>query len=46
MCVSGLFVSLLAKSLVINTTLIKVMVDTIIFLVNFIIQREWVFKNN
>ena len=27
-----------------NSTLIKVIVDTIIFVINFVIQREWVFK--
>ncbi len=30
----------------INSTLLKIMVDLVIFIINFIIQREWVFKNN
>ena len=45
MCMSGLCVTLFSKILSMNTTWIKVLVDLVIFLVNFIIQREWVFKN-
>jgi len=44
MFVSGFSVSWLDKILNISATLIKVLVDTIIFIINFIIQREWVFK--
>ena len=44
MIVSGLGVSFVAKHLKINVPVIKLMVDTIIFIVNFIIQREWIFK--
>ena len=44
MIVSGLGVSFVAKYLKINVPVIKLMVDTIIFIVNFIIQREWIFK--
>ena len=28
-----------------NVTVIKIIVDSIIFMVNFVIQREFVFKN-
>lgn len=44
MFISAFAVSELFKILHINSTLIKVVVDTIIFVVNFVIQREWVFK--
>ncbi len=30
----------------ISSTVIKVIVDAVIFIINFIIQREWVFKND
>lgn len=45
MFMSGKCVTLIAKYIHINTTLVKIPVDTVIFIVNFIIQREWVFKN-
>ena len=45
MLVSGYAVTYIAKFININATVIKIVVDTIIFLVNFVIQREWVFKN-
>lgn len=44
MFVSAFAVSQLFKLLNINSTIIKVVVDTIIFIINFVIQREWVFK--
>ena len=44
MFISAFAVSKLFELLHINSTLIKVIVDTIIFIVNFVIQREWVFK--
>lgn len=44
MFISAFAVSELFKLLHINSTLIKVIVDTIIFIINFVIQREWVFK--
>lgn len=44
MFISAFAVSELYKVLQVNSTLIKVVVDTIIFLLNFVIQREWVFK--
>ena len=45
MFISAFSVSAIFKITRINSTLIKVIVDTIIFVVNFVIQREWVFKN-
>ena len=49
LCIVQMFISAFAVSelymlLHINSTLIKVIVDTIIFIINFVIQREWVFK--
>ena len=44
MFISAFVVSELFKVLNMDSTLIKVIVDTIIFLINFVIQREWVFK--
>jgi putative flippase GtrA len=44
MFISAFAVSELFKIVHINSTLIKVIVDTIIFIINFVIQREWVFK--
>lgn len=44
MFISAFVVSELFKLLHVNSTLIKVIVDTIIFIINFVIQREWVFK--
>lgn len=46
MFISAFAVSKLFELLHLNSTLIKVIVDTIIFIINFIIQREWVFKKN
>lgn len=46
MFISGYTVTFLDSILNITTTLIKIVVDTIIFFINFIIQREWVFKKN
>ena len=45
MFISAFAVSELFKILQMNSTLIKVVVDTIIFIINFVIQREWVFKS-
>lgn len=45
MLISGYAVTYIVKFININATVIKIVVDTIIFLVNFVIQREWVFKN-
>jgi len=44
MFISAFAVSELFKLLNVNSTIIKVVVDTIIFVINFVIQREWVFK--
>ena len=44
MFVSAFVVNSLNKILNTDAIIIKVVVDTIIFLVNFVIQREWVFK--
>ena len=46
MFASGFIVDALSKHVfTFNPTLIKVIVDSIIFIVNFFVQREWVFKN-
>lgn len=45
MLISAFCVSEFFKLVNMNLTVIKVIVDIIIFVVNFIIQREWVFKN-
>lgn len=44
MFISAFAVSKLFELLHVNSTVIKVIVDTIIFVLNFVIQREWVFK--
>ena len=49
LCILQMFISAFAVSALfdlihINSTLIKVIVDTVIFIINFVIQREWVFK--
>ena len=44
MFISGMGVTFIANNTHINETVIKVIVDIIIFIANFIIQREWVFK--
>ena len=44
MFVSGGIVTALSKITIINVMIIKLIIDTIIFIVNFIIQREWIFK--
>lgn len=45
MLASGFIVDILAKNVFsFNPTLIKIVVDSIIFIVNFFVQREWVFK--
>lgn len=44
MFASGIIVSLIVNGTLLNTYLVKIIVDAIIFIVNFIIQREWVFK--
>jgi len=45
MCVSALSVYALNHVININVTFIKVIVDTAIFVINFYVQREWVFKD-
>ena len=55
LCIAQMFISAFAVSKLytllhanftvhLSSTIIKVIVDTIIFVVNFVIQREWVFK--
>lgn len=44
MIMSAMIVSKLFDMLNVNSICIKIIVDTIIFIVNFIVQREWVFK--
>lgn len=44
MVVSASFVSILDKLLNINTSIIKICVDIIIFIVNYIVQKEIIFK--
>jgi putative flippase GtrA len=45
MFASGFLVDLLSKNVFsFNPTLIKIIVDSVIFIVNFFVQREWVFK--
>ena len=45
MFASGFIVDLLSKNIFkFNPTIIKVIVDSFIFVVNFFIQREWIFK--
>lgn len=47
MCVSAGLVYLVDNMLTfLNVTVIKIIIDTIIFVVNFYIQREWIFKKN
>ena len=46
MFISGFAVTFIAKQININETVIKVIVDTFIFIANFFIQREWVFKTS
>lgn len=43
MFISAFVVSKLFELLNIDSTLIKLCVDTVIFVINFIIQREWIF---
>ena len=45
MFASGFFVDILSENVFsFNPTWVKVIVDSVIFIVNFFIQREWVFK--
>ena len=44
MFVSGTSVTIIAKYVKISSSIIKIFVDTLIFIANFFIQREWVFK--
>lgn len=46
MFVSAFAVSNIFDMLGINATFLKLMVDTVIFLVNFYIQREWIFRKD
>lgn len=47
MFLSGFVVSYICSSLLFGTsaTLIKILVDSVIFVINFFIQREWIFKH-
>lgn len=45
MFISGASVRFLTNHLMLNTTVIKIIIDAIIFVANFIIQREWIFKS-
>ena len=45
MLISAFIVSEIFDMFNVNATLIKVVVDAIIFVINFIIQREFIFKN-
>lgn len=45
MMVSGYSVSFITNGFKINALLVKVVVDTLLFLVSYLVQREWVFKN-
>ena len=43
--VSGVCVNFIAKSLSWNETLVKFLVDMVLFVCNYVIQREFIFKN-
>ena len=45
MLISAFLVNIFSKSIKINVVIIKIVVDAFIFLINFIIQRELIFKN-
>lgn len=44
MFVSATIVNLLSHVSYLNIVIIKIIIDLIIFIINFIIQREWIFK--
>ena len=44
MLLSAFIVNILSKTYMSKIILIKVIVDIVIFIINFIVQREWVFK--
>lgn len=46
MWVSAFTVSFLTKYVPINTIVMKIMIDSVIFLINFVIQREFIFNKN
>lgn len=47
MCVSAGLVYLMDNVLTfLNVTVIKIIIDAVIFVVNFYVQREWIFKKN
>lgn len=46
MFISAFIVSEIFNLFRINATVIKIVVDAIIFIINFVIQREFIFKNN
>ncbi len=46
MFISALSVTLLTNIFKISSVVIKIIVDSIIFIINFIIQRDWVFKKS
>lgn len=45
MFVSGFCVSFLSEHVMVQVPLLKLLIDTVIFMVNFVVQREWIFKN-
>lgn len=44
MCVSAISVYIVNNFIDFGVTFIKIIIDTIIFVINFYVQREWVFK--
>ena len=46
MALSGLLVTLLVDKLMINETIVKICVDTILFFISFFIQRKFIFDNS
>ena len=45
MIISAASVNFITKYTGINETAVKAIVDTILFFINYVVQREWVFKN-
>jgi putative flippase GtrA len=45
MLISGTCVDLFVKNLMFNEILAKIIVDGVLFILNFVIQREFIFKN-
>ncbi len=42
---SGLLVTIIYKLINISETLIKIIIDTVLFFIGYRIQRKWIFKN-